>query len=75
MIVHLIHHLLTLFFHNTYDRHLLLAWYRSQIPGMPRRWYPGYVQYLIHTYPHAMRECVRLLNHDLSATSLRNTCP
>lgn len=75
MIAHLIHHLLFLFAHNHGDRHVLLHWYRSQLPGMPRNWYPGYIRYLIHTYPHAMWSCLHLLNHHGSMTQLQNTCP
>lgn len=68
----LITHLLHLFAYNHYDRHLLLAYYTRQQPGMPHNWYPFNVRYLIHAFPQAMRHCLTALQHGRYAG---NVCP
>lgn len=74
-LLHLINQLLHLFAANPHVHRLLLHWYRTQQPGMPRGWYADYIRYLIHAYPHAMHACVRGLQHHASARVLLNTCP
>lgn len=68
MIAHLIHVLLASFYTNRGGiRHLLLAFYRRQQPGMPASWYGPYVRSLIFHYPHAMAACMHSLPHGSSA--------
>lgn len=64
----LIHMLLHLFYSNACDiRHMLIAFYRHQQPGMPRGWYPRYVRFLIVHYPHAMHTCMNALHNSHGA--------
>jgi hypothetical protein len=65
MLYHLIHHLLHLFAANPHVHHVLIHHFRRQLPGMPRKWYPRYVRWLIRHYPRYM---AHLLRHLLRAS-------
>lgn len=70
----LIHILLHLYYANASGiRTQLLAFYRHQLPGMPRTWYAGYVRFLIIHYPHVMQNCMTAL-HDHHARAAAYWC-
>ena len=72
----LIQHLLWLYYSNHGNvRHLVLAFYRWQQPGMPHDWYGRYGRFLIIHYPHAMRACITALRHHVAYAKLGQVCP
>ena len=76
MIQSLIAHLLWLYYSNHGNaRHVLLAFYNWQQPGMSREWLRGYVRFLIIHYPHAMRHCLTALLHHRHYVTLDRVCP
>lgn len=49
-----VNHLLVLLAHCPHARHIWLAYFRAELPGMPRGWYARYAGGLIREYPYQM---------------------